>query len=232
MANVIKKAVFNLIEKAIIEEGEILEITVWQPATMVEVLIHLPGVDMHKWKYIPRLKCKVGEFEYRDYSPATWDAEKKQCTMLIETGHNGAGSTWAHQLRVGDTIEFAPASTVALPSAEGKVLGLGDGSALGHLMALKQLVSPARYPLDVFVYLSEVYTLPAAVVAAHGGFHFMMKERGDAAELLLQAVQGRDVSGYSAVYVAGYIPMVQKVRKALKAMPGFRARVYANGFWS
>lgn len=232
MANVIKKAVFNLIEKAIIEEGVILQVTVWEPATMVEVLIHLPGVDMDKWKSIPRLKCKVGEFEYRDYSPATWDAEKKHCTMLIETGHRGFGSTWAQQLRVGDTIEFAPASTVSLPSSEGKVLGLGDGSALGHFIALKQMISREQYPLDVFVYLNEVYTLPASLVAEHGGFHFMMKQHGDAAELLLQAVQGKDLSGYSSVYIAGYIPMVQQVRKVLKAMPGFRAKVYANGFWS
>jgi NADPH-dependent ferric siderophore reductase len=232
MAHIIKKAVFNLIEKAIIDEGEVVEVTPWEPVGMVELVLDLPHVDMAKWKYIPRIKCKVGEFEYRDYSPTTWDVARKRCTVLVETGHVGLGSTWAQQLRVGDVIEFAPASTVALPSAEGKVLGLGDGSALGHFMALKQLISPERYPLDVFVYLNEVYTLPASLLDAHGGFNFMMKQHGDAAELLLQSVRGRDLSGYSSVYIAGYIPMVQKVRKVLKAVPGFRAKVYASGFWS
>ncbi|MBT1687079.1 SIP domain-containing protein [Dawidia soli] len=232
MANVIKKAVFNLIEKAIIDEGKVLEIRRWEPATMVEMVLYLPGVDMTGWKYIPRLKCKVGEFEYRDYSPATWDVGKKQCTMLVETGHKGFGSAWAQQLRVGDTIQFSPASTVSLPSSDGNVLGLGDGSALGHFMALKQMISPERCPLDVYVYLSEAYTLPASLLAEHGGFNFMMKPHADAGELLLNSIRGRNLSAYSSVYIAGHIPMVQKVRKALKATSGFRGKVFANGFWS
>ena len=232
MAHSIKKAVFNLIEKALIDEGEVLEVRHWEPAAMVALVLHLPRVDMTKWKSIPRIKCKVGEFEYRDYSPATWNAEKKHCTVLIETGHNGFGSRWAQQLRVGDTIQFSPASTASLPSPEGNVLGLGDGSALGHFMALKQLISSTRQPLDVFVYLSEVYTLPTSLVAEQGGFHFMMRKDADAAALLLNSIQGKDLTNYSAVYIAGHIPMVQKVRKALKAVPGFRAKVFANGFWS
>jgi NADPH-dependent ferric siderophore reductase len=232
MANSIKKAVFNLIEKALIDEGEVLEVRHWEPATMVELVLYLPTVDMTKWKSIPRMKCKVGEFEYRDYSPATWNAARKQCTVLIETGHKGYGSAWAQQLRVGDTIQFSPASTASLPSSEGHVLGPGDGSALGHFMALKQMTSSGRQPLDAFVYLNEVYTLPTSLVAEHGGFNFMMRKDADAAELLLKSVQGKDLTGYSAVYIAGHIPMVQKVRKALKAVPGFRAKVFANGFWS
>lgn len=232
MAHSIKKAVFNLIEKALIDEGEVLEVRPWEPAAMVELVLYLPGVDMSKWKSIPRIKCKVGEFEYRDYSPATWDVEKKLCTVLVETGHKGFGSAWAQRLRVGDTIQFSPANTASLPSSAGSVLALGDGSALGHFMALKQLLSPDRCPMDVFVYLSEVYALPASLVAEQGGFNFMMKQHGDATALLLRSVQGRDLSAYNAVYIAGYIPMVQQVRKALKAMPGFRAKVFANGFWS
>jgi NADPH-dependent ferric siderophore reductase len=232
MAHSIKKTVFNLIEKALIDAGEVLEVNHWQPATMVELLLHLPRVDMTKWKAIPRIKCKVGEFEYRDYSPATWNAEKRHCTVLIETGHKGFGSTWAQQLRVGDTIQFSPASTASLPSSDGPVLGLGDGSALGHFMALKQMISSERQPLDVFVYLSEVYTLPTSLVVEQGGFNFMMRQGADAAELLLQSVQGKDLTRYSAVYIAGHIPMVQKVRKALKAVQGFRGKVFANGFWS
>jgi NADPH-dependent ferric siderophore reductase len=69
-------------------------------------------------------------------------------------------------------------------------------------------------------------------VAEQGGFNFMMRKDADAAELLLKSIQGKDLTGYSAVYIAGHIPMVQKVRKALKAIPGFRAKVFANGFWS
>src|SRR5687768_13313055 len=127
MANSIKKEVFNLMEKALIAEGEVLEVRHWEPAAMVELALHLPTVDMTKWKSIPRIKCKVSEFEYRDYSPATWNAGKRQCTVLIETAHKGFGSAWARQLQMGDTIQFSPASTASLPSSDGHVLGLGDG---------------------------------------------------------------------------------------------------------
>ena len=87
MANILKKAVSGLLEKMFMS-SIVTDIRAWQPATMYEVDVHIPGVHMEKWDTIKRLKCQVADLEYRDYTPALWDEEKKFCTMLIEAGHN------------------------------------------------------------------------------------------------------------------------------------------------
>lgn len=39
--------------------GLVTDVRAWQPATMFEVDIHLPTIDMEKWDTIKRPKCRV-----------------------------------------------------------------------------------------------------------------------------------------------------------------------------
>lgn len=232
MANAIKKAVFSLVDKAFTQEGYVLEVRKWEPATMYEIDFYMPETDMTKWNTIPRIKCKVAEFEYRDYTPATWDAEKKICTVLIETEHNGYGSAWAKNLQSGDTILFAPAHAAPLPAKPGKIFCFGDGSAVGHFLALKQLTDRKNYPLEVVVFLNEAYIIPDTFLTANPEFKFIMLPQGRSLDSLSLVAEKNPLSAYTSVYIAGYIPMVQGLRKIFKKNQNLSARLFAHGFWS
>lgn len=231
MANVIKKAVFNLLDKTF-SEGFVLEIKKWEPAMMYEIYLHLPGTDMTKWKTIPRLKCRVDEFAYRDYTPATWDAEKRVCTVFIETEHIGYGSGWAQNLQVGDTVLYGPAHAAPLPANTGKIICFGDGSALGHFLALKQLTNRNQYPLEVVIFLNAEYILPDSFVTENPEFKFIMWPDCNSMDILSQFAESKVLSEYNSIYIAGYIPMVQGLRKIFKNIPNLEAKIYVNGFWS
>ncbi|MBE9462745.1 siderophore-interacting protein [Dyadobacter subterraneus] len=232
MANGLKKAVFSLLDKAFTQEGFVQAIRKWQPETMYEIDLHLPDVDMAKWTTIPRLKCKVAEYEYRDYTPATWDVKKRTCTMLIETDHNGFGSAWTKNLSVGDIILFSPAHAAQLPSQSGKIICFGDGSALGHFLALKQLTNRKEYPFEAVVFLNENYWLPDFFIYENPEFTFVMKPGTDSLDSLHQYSGNKTLSDYSAIYIAGYIPMVTGLRKIFKKNPYLTAKIFAHGFWS
>lgn len=228
----LKKAVFNLMDKAFTQEGFVLAVRKWQPEMMYEIDLHLPEVDMTKWKTIPRLKCKVAEYEYRDYTPATWDIEKRVCTMFIETEHNGPGSAWTKNLQPGDAILFAPAHAAQLPSKPGEILCLGDGSSLGHFLALKQLTNRKEYPFEAVIFLNENYTIPDYFIYANPEFNFVMMPGADSLDALQQSSENKILTEYSSVYIAGYIPMVTGLRKIFKKNPYLNAKIFAHGFWS
>lgn len=232
MASVLKKAVFNLIDKVITQEGQVLNVRKWNPDSMYEIDLHLPATDMAGWKTIPRLKIKVADFEYRDYTPATWDVQKATCTIYIETDHQGFGSAWAKQLKPGDRVLFAPAHAAPLPSKAGKILCLGDGSALGHFMALKQLTATQGYPLDAVLFLNEDYKLPDSLTGANPEFEYLKRPHNNSLESLQQHAREIKLSAYSSIYLAGYIPMVQGLRKLLKTDPAIEAKIFSHGFWS
>ena len=231
MTNILKKAVSGLLEK-MFTPSEVIDVRAWQPATMYEVDVFLPTIPMEKWDTIKRFKCKVDDFEYRDYTPATWNAETKVCTMYIEAGHNGAGSRWIRQLKKGDDVILAPAHAASLPAQQGKVLCLADGSALGHFLGLKQLTDPGKYPIEAGIFLHENYEIPTALVQNNPEFEFITKPHGNSCDVLEQWFMSKDLSSYSSIYIAGNIPMVRTLRKKLKALPGVHAKISTYGFWS
>ena len=232
MANVLKKAVFNLMDKAFTQEGYVLAIRKWEPAKIYEIDLYMPETDMNKWNTIPRIKCKVAKYEYRDYTPAAWDSEKNVCTVIIETEHNGCGSSWTQNLQVGDTVLFAPAHAAQLPSKPGKIVCFGDGSAIGHFLALKQLTDRTQYPLEAVIFLNEEYKLSDSFLSDNPEFKFLMKADIKNPETLNQFSENKILPDSAYVYIAGYIPMVTGLRKMIKKNPQFNARIYANGFWS
>ncbi|MFD1141512.1 siderophore-interacting protein [Larkinella insperata] len=231
MANILKKTVAGLLDK-MLTPARVLAVRAWQPATLYEVDAHLPTVDMAKWDTIKRVKCKVDDFAFRDYTPALWNADQNICTLYIEAGHNGAGSRWVQRLKTGDEILLSVAHAAPLPAQEGKILCLADGSALGHCLGLKQLTDRQKYPMDVAVYLHDPYEIPTSLTENNTEFEFITQPHGDRLALLEKWYTARDVSAYSSIYIAGNIPMVTALRRKLKALPAVRARIYSHGFWS
>jgi len=230
MANILKKSVLNLVEKAILQSGTVLD--TWHTDTLCELVLHLPATDMARWNTIPRIKCKVAEYEYRDYTPATWNATERVCTVLVETGHNGAGSTWAKRLNVGDTVLYSPAHAAQLPSRPGPVLALGDGSALGHFLALKQLTDRTQHPFEAIVCFQHSCTVPPRVTADNPEIEYSLQHGASSLPYLQRQAAQKPLHTYTSIYISGHIPMVQGLRKFLKQQPGFQARLFAHGFWS
>lgn len=230
MANVLTKAVLNFAER-FVETAEVLKITKWEPA-IYEIVLYLPKVNMHKWNSIQRLKCKVSDGEYRDYTPATWDAEQRTCTILVEAEHVGYGSLWAQNLRVGHGVYFGAAHAALLPSATGKMLCFGDGSAIGHFMALKQHTNRNEYPLEVVITLNEEYTIPEKFINENPEFTFLMNTQHNNLDALTTHAEKMALEEYRYIYLVGNIPMIRGLRKNLKRSTAITARIITYGFWS
>lgn len=231
MANILKKAAAGLLEK-MLTPGQVVAVRAWQPATLYEVDIYLPTVDMEKWDTIKRFKCKVDEWEFRDYTPALWNANRNLCTLYIEAGHDGAGSRWVQRLQTGDEILLGVAHAAPLPKQAGRILCLGDGSALGHFLGLKQLTDREKYPMEVAVSMHHPYRLPTSLIENNPEFDFILEPKDNSLIQLAQWYESKDVSAYTSVYIAGNIPLVTGLRRKLKAKQDVHARIYSHGFWS
>jgi NADPH-dependent ferric siderophore reductase len=231
MANILKKVAGGLLER-MLSTATVTAVRAWRPATLYEVDIHIPSVDLTQWHTIKRLKCRVGLLEYRDYTPARWDAVAQTGTLFIEAGHEGAGSRWVQQLQVGDKLLMGAAHAAPLPAHAGPVLCLGDSSALGHFLALQQLTNREHYPMDAAVYLQEDYEMPASSAMHPCGFDLLRRPAAKSTDVLEQWFLKKDLSLYTSIYIAGQISMLSGLRKKLKAMPQVQARIYAHGFWS
>lgn len=215
-----------------LSKATVISVRAWEPSTLSEIVIHTPTIAMEKWDSIKRFKCKVGEWDYRDYTPAKWDAETRQCTLYIETGHAGAGSHWARQLRAGDEIRLGPAHAASLPGKPGKILCLGDSSALGHFLSLRQLTNARQYPMEGCVLRHDYCPSSQEFLPQHPYLEWITSSSDNAVTTLEEWLQAKDISAFSSIYIAGNIPMVQGLRRKLKALPTMRAHLYAHGFWS
>ena len=140
----IKKKAGRLIEPQLLKIGRVLDVRIWEPGTMIEIDLHLPLADVEQWNEVPYIKFRVDDLCFRDYTPFGWDAETSTCSILIDAAHDGPGCIWARQLSTGDHIQYLKIdSTHQSPHPTDCVVGLGDASSLGHLLALQQLTLPA-----------------------------------------------------------------------------------------
>lgn len=139
----IRKKAGSIIEPQILKTGRVLEVRTWSPATMIEIDLHLPHVNMYQWQQIPYVKFRVDNLTYRDYTPTGWDAETSTCTVFINAAHSGAGSIWAKQLRRNDTIQYLKVGSIHQGADRtSAIVALGDESSIGHLLALQQITLP------------------------------------------------------------------------------------------
>ncbi|MCE7059436.1 siderophore-interacting protein [Dyadobacter sp. CY343] len=231
MVNIFKKAASGLMER-MLSSGTVTSIRKWQPGTLYEVELHIPHINMEGWDSIKRLKCKVDELEYRDYTPVSWNSELNICTLLIDGGHDGAGSRWVRALKPGDPVLFGAAHAASLPSAKGRILGLADASALGHFLALKQLTDQSEHPMEVGVLVHGGQEIPDAFTEVNPEFEFLKNSQNEGADMLEQWYSRKALADYNSIYIAGNIPMMKALKRKLKSNPRVHAKVYGHGFWS
>jgi NADPH-dependent ferric siderophore reductase len=200
---------------------------------VAEVDLYLPGVNMLKWTQAQHIKCKVADYEYRDYTPCGWDAETSTCTLIIHTGHDGAGATWARGLQQGDIFSYVGiGSSMQRPAENAHLVFLGDESAIGHFYALHQLASG---PLSVTG--AVAFTAPEHLEVFQeyffdfGTVQAVKKTPGHNSNALLQWVAHRQFPGNSVFYLAGEIPVVVQLRHLLKAQGISGWQIKAQGFW-
>src|ERR1700722_15814905 len=138
--NKLTEKAISLVESPFLRSATVLAVRIWDPGTMREIDLHLPDCDMSKWDKTLHLKCKVGAWAYRDYTPAGWDAETHTCTIWVYAGHDGPGSRWVRQLMAGDTIAYrGVGSSHHQPSPGRPMVFLGDETTIGHFLAMRQL---------------------------------------------------------------------------------------------
>jgi NADPH-dependent ferric siderophore reductase len=229
--NKLTQKALTLAETTFIRGARVLAVRIWEPDTVREIDLHLPDCDMSKWDSAQHIKCKVGTLLYRDYTPSGWDAETRTCTLILHTAHDGPGSRWGKQLRTGDTVAYlGVGSNHQQPVAGKPLVFLGDETAIGHFLALRQLAGD-RAVIGGAIVLSEEHHRDEFDQYFSGwGLQALgkasLREYGRLKEWVsrLNFSEHRD----SIFYLAGYSPEMVRLRKLLRQRG---MQVQAQGFW-
>lgn len=227
----IRKKASGLIENKLLKTGRVLEVRHWEKDTIIEIDLHLPETVMDKWNDVQYIKCKVSDFTLRDYTPAGWDAETQTCTLYIDATHPGAGSLWAKSLKTGDKISYlGSSSTRHAPAQTSAVIGLGDESSLGHVLALEQLTLPlTRFAGAVVMDSNEQCDFFSQNIKS--SLQPLAREDGNSYYILMQWIADQKYNlANKSFYIAGNSRMVVELRKWLKEQ-GFN-QIKAHGFWN
>jgi NADPH-dependent ferric siderophore reductase len=230
--NIIKKVVFDLVEKSMIKKGLVLDVRHWAAGGICEIELSIPDVDLSKWLAVHRLKCKVADYEYRDYTPSLWDAEKKICTLFIDTAHDGFGKRWAEKLVTGDIVLFGPAYASKIPKEPGKMLCIGDNTGIGHFLSIKQIMDRTLYPMEILSFTGSKPALPPGWKTMHPEFEFIVRPPFTEVHYLATRFKQGELKKYKSVCLAGNNKMVSEIKTAFKSRDDFNARIFANEFWS
>jgi NADPH-dependent ferric siderophore reductase len=210
----------------LLQTGQVLDVRVWEPATMIEIDLHLPLADMRLWNEIPYIKFKVDESCFRDYTPFGWDAETATCSLLVDTTHEGCGSRWAAQLHAGDTVQYIKiGDTHQSPHPTNLVVGLGDASSVGHLLALQQLTLPG-IRFDGAVLLDSPHT--GQLVRDY--FRSPVSTLTTRHELANWLLKQGYCTAHTSFYLTGNRELVVELRTLLKNLG--HVNIQAKKFWS
>jgi NADPH-dependent ferric siderophore reductase len=231
MSNILIQSLGRLLE-TFLSPAVVLSNQKWEDSSIYEIRIKLPEINFEAWKTIKRLKIQVGPLEYRDYTPSLWDIDNKTCALFIDAGHTGIGSEWATNLCQGDQILLSDAHAANLPGNIGEVLGLGDVSALGHFLALKQLTDQAIYPIQVGIFTNSNDQLPLYFQTVHREFCFVPGNGVPANTVLQTWAMTLDLKRFSSIYIAGNNTLVKLLRTQLRTIVNRDVKIYGHGFWS
>lgn len=227
----LRKKADSLLIPALVQSGHVREVRNWEPATFIEIDLHLPHMDM-EWDSIPYIKFKVDDLTFRDYTPSGWDADQRTCTLFIDTGHNGAGSRWAMGLKKGDVVyHFKAERTNHSQNPQNRSVGLSDQSGLGHLLALEQMSMPIGNFMGCVLFNERQHL---KFFQEFFDSRLQPIERRDEVgnESLLQWVIAQNFHPDQTVfYIVGNNRLVSKLRRSLKAGGFSSSQFKVKGFW-
>lgn len=228
----LRKKADSLLTPALLQSGRVLAVRKWEPATFVEIDLHLPHIDM-AWSSIPYIKFKVDDFTFRDYTPSGWDAEQRTCTLFIDTGHNGFGSKWAAGLKKGDIVYYLKTErTNHAPNPQILSVGLGDQSGFGHLLALQQMSISKSYFTGA-VLLNERQHLKFFRESFESSLQPIERQDAVGSESLLQWVVAQKFHPDQVIfYIVGNNTLVSGLKRSLKMCGFSSSQIKVKGFWN
>ena len=227
----IKTKAIALFERQLTKQALVLETRAWNGRAFFEVDLHLPDADFSANNGVQHIKCRVAPLTFRDYTIAKWDDSTKTCTLFVDAGHQGAGSTWVKTLEKSDHLSYMNIEThrcAIAPSSN--ILFLGDQSAVGHFLALQQLAGEGAT-------ISGAVAITDAVHCEQLQYFYpeltmnILPLQGTSAQHLTNWLMGHPLMVYDLIYIAGNSNMVAEVRRYLKKADVPGNRIKAQGFW-
>nr|BBH93209.1 hypothetical protein KTA_14080 [Thermogemmatispora argillosa] len=109
-------------------------------------LVRLEGEALQRRSWVPgqEVKIRVGERDYRHYTPLSYRQEPGEMEIIFYLNQRGPGSRWVEQLRVGQPVPLAgPANGAPFIPLRLPALFFGDETALGLGLALQAAQSQA-----------------------------------------------------------------------------------------
>lgn len=214
----------SFLERTFTKTGTVVGTRAWQPATFFEIDLHLPDIDMSGWKDAQHIKCKVGPFTYRDYTPAYWDTDTHTCTLYIDAMHDGAGSRWAKGLQQGDVFCYVGlGSSHQQPEKNMRHVFLGDKTAIGHFAALQQLAGKTAEITGAVMVKEDSHR--EAFTA-----YFPRLAMQPVADVT-KWVDNNQQHNNAVFYLAGNNQLVISLRKQLRSIGYNSKQIKAQGFW-
>lgn len=216
------------------KQGIVLAVRTWEPGTVLEVDLHLPDSDMSRWDKALHLECRVGKQTYRDYTPSGWDEETRTCSLLIHAAHDGPGSRWAKRLKEGDTILYrGVGSSHHVPAPGREMAFLGDETAIGHFLALRQLAGKDARITGAIALSEPHHREEFDQYFAGWEVKPVQKTEGQDYQALGRWVEGLRLTEHSdtVFYLVGRGRTVSGLRRLLRQMGFARDQVRIQGFW-
>lgn len=178
------------------------------------------------WRSGQHLKIEVAPYTFRDYTLASWDILSQSATLLVHTGHHGAGADWASQLLPGDAFRFAgPAGGQHQPSPAPHLVCLGDTATLGHFHSL-------FLHCDLEQYFTAAINVSRQEARALTDTLEMPVLPAPSADNLRSWLNENKLSIMNTTfYLAGETATVLDYRNKLRSMGVQGANVKAVGFW-
>ncbi|HEY4197272.1 MAG TPA: hypothetical protein VGM63_17135 [Mucilaginibacter sp.] len=220
-----------LLEGSITKHAAILEVRAWDKGTFFEIGLHLPDADFSRYDGAMHLSCRVPPLTFRDYTVTAWDAETKTCSLLIDAAHDGLGSAWVKTLENGGNVTYIHIESHRQPPLQtGRILFLGDQSAIGHFLALQQLAggNPA---------ISGAVIIPDSVHRKQLKYFYPdltlipIPLQRSYSQTLTDWLRQQPLNDFEFICIAGHIPMVVDTRRYLKNTGVSSAKIKAEGFW-
>lgn len=227
-----KNEKLSIIEKFFIRSGKITAVRSWDGGSIQEIDVHLPNADFKKWDKAQSIKCRISPSHYIDYTPSMWDAEKKSCTLYIDTSHNGEGSRWAQNQVPDNKFHYLKIEDVKHFPVEGRhLVFIGDQTGIGHFCALQQLAAK-NTQISGFITFKDLGTAEAF---AENCSWLPLKTFLSYSDICRQTeewvIKNQAEKEQFIFYIVGNAELIVRLRKLLKAFGLEGSQIKSKGFW-